>query len=892
MKTFLTSLICLLSVQEIFTQNCYEGNLNFDNQEQIDQFIIDYPDVDCINGYVFVNFDPDNFYGLVNILEINGYFSGYHTHFIGLENLQSIGIIELLTSPDFTALESLTTVSFVDLSEFFSCVGAIELTNQIVHYSGVIDLFNSNVPPILDVFNNLETVSTIDFWNVSGLTELHGFENLHTVGAIRFYGLNVTVLPDFNSLQFASSLEIEGCYNLMDLPNMGEVTELDLLRIADADITNFMPLLGLEAVYGEMRLTYLNNLDDCSGLDSLTTLGPGFHKIGHNPNLESLNGLESLQYIEDGLWITNNGPLDDISALDHIVSISGILDIDSNSELTTCDVEAICNLIANFPEHVAIDFNNTGCNSIDEVAETCGFSTVHGTVVGDLDSNGILNMGDVDVPYTKVFNQLNNAVAQSDYDGDYSAYLPGAFTTTLHAQVPFGFESSYESITTTNETASYYKNIFIHPTEADLHNLSVTVNSTTPPTVGFNSIYNVHVCNYGPQAEDITAMLDISNMPGTNVVNSNGGVVSGSTITWTATDLQPFHCITFQVNIHVGAEVELGTLYYAIATCDFTDAGIDDDYTIDNSYLLNETVVGSFDPNDKTVNCATVPSTEIENGDAVELEYTIRFQNTGTAPAQTVRITDFLEPQLDINSIQLLNTSHDCEMHFLDNNELEWLFSEINLPDSASNEPESHGFIHFRINTTEGLTINDTITNNCSIYFDFNEAVVTNTATTSFWQCADLPEPIVVLSDDELSTQVVGDVTYQWYWNDMALAGENGINLIAVQTGSYYVKLTYADGCSASSQPVYFTHISESLYLNAALSISPNPANESFLITSNASLNGMSYQLKDITGKICLNGTIKEKTQVECAGLLPGVYIVVVSNERGSPVAHARLILE
>jgi hypothetical protein len=51
------------------------------------------------------------------------------------------------------------------------------------------------------------------------------------------------------------------------------------------------------------------------------------------------------------------------------------------------------------------------------------------------------------------------------------------------------------------------------------------------------------------------------------------------------------------------------------------------------------------------------------------------------------------------------------------------------------NEPESHGFIHFRIKTIPGLGVADVVENSVAIYFDFNEPVITNTATTIFYEC-------------------------------------------------------------------------------------------------------------------------------------------------------------
>ena len=48
------------------------------------------------------------------------------------------------------------------------------------------------------------------------------------------------------------------------------------------------------------------------------------------------------------------------------------------------------------------------------------------------------------------------------------------------------------------------------------------------------------------------------------------------------------------------------------------------------------------------------------------------------------------------------------------------------LPDSASNEAASHGFVQFTISQKEDLPIGTEIYNEAAIFFDFNAPVITN----------------------------------------------------------------------------------------------------------------------------------------------------------------------
>ena len=106
--------------------------------------------------------------------------------------------------------------------------------------------------------------------------------------------------------------------------------------------------------------------------------------------------------------------------------------------------------------------------------------------------------------------------------------------------------------------------------------------------------------------------------------------------------------------------------------------------------------IGSFDPNDKLAfpKGALEPHYIEANTD---LEYIIRFQNTGTDTAFNVLIRDTLSSLLDITQIRPGASSHPYRIELLNERELLVFFDQVMLPDSNVNEPASHGFIKFRI---------------------------------------------------------------------------------------------------------------------------------------------------------------------------------------------------
>ncbi|MCC6459555.1 MAG: hypothetical protein IT260_03725 [Saprospiraceae bacterium] len=135
---------------------------------------------------------------------------------------------------------------------------------------------------------------------------------------------------------------------------------------------------------------------------------------------------------------------------------------------------------------------------------------------------------------------------------------------------------------------------------------------------------------------------------------------------------------------------------------------------------------GSFDPNDKQgfptgygASHYVLPGTE--------LEYLIRFQNTGTDTAFTVVIRDPLSTWLDPLTLRPGASSHPYTLRMGVENTLIFDFQNILLPDSNVNEAASHGFVQFRIHPRSDVALETDILNQAAIYFDFNDPVMTNT---------------------------------------------------------------------------------------------------------------------------------------------------------------------
>ncbi len=149
----------------------------------------------------------------------------------------------------------------------------------------------------------------------------------------------------------------------------------------------------------------------------------------------------------------------------------------------------------------------------------------------------------------------------------------------------------------------------------------------------------------------------------------------------------------------------------------------DADPFVSNQCIL---VTNSFDPNDKqALPTGFGPENNIFAN--TDLEYMIRFQNTGTDTAFRVILLDTLSALLDPATFRPGASSHPYRYELTENGVLRFTFQPIALPHSSVNEPGSNGFVTFRIAQKRDLPVGTRIENRAGIYFDFNLPVITNT---------------------------------------------------------------------------------------------------------------------------------------------------------------------
>jgi uncharacterized delta-60 repeat protein/uncharacterized repeat protein (TIGR01451 family) len=151
-----------------------------------------------------------------------------------------------------------------------------------------------------------------------------------------------------------------------------------------------------------------------------------------------------------------------------------------------------------------------------------------------------------------------------------------------------------------------------------------------------------------------------------------------------------------------------------------------DDQDEEVAITCNE-IRDSYDPNDKQTMPEGIGATN-RIAPGTELEYTIRFQNTGTDTAYTVKVVDTLDIALDAGSFTQGASSHSYTLNISGKNQavLAFNFYNINLPDSTTDKAGSNGLVSFRITVPSNTTLGTQIKNKAHIFFDYNSAIITN----------------------------------------------------------------------------------------------------------------------------------------------------------------------
>ncbi len=433
----------------------------------------------------------------------------------------------------------------------------------------------------------------------------------------------------------------------------------------------------------------------------------------------------------------------------------------------------------------------------------------------DNNNNGYKDVGEVNFPKGKfkyIVNNdgVNNIIISpvglcTVYDTGFTNSYDLSYEIDTEFLSNYSFANiSFNDVTIAGTGIQYYN--FPITITNNYNDLSVTLVPLGSPRPGFQYGNKIAYTNNGTQtiaSGTVTftkgAGVTISNVSESGIVSTTNG------FTFDFTNLLPFETRYITVDL-LTATIPTVTLGQLITNSASITVVANDVLPLNNSYLLHQIVMGSYDPNHKSEGYGDKIVYANFSADDY-LTYTIQFENTGTSYASFINLTDVLDAKLDENSIRMVDASHVYTLKRVGSN-LNWNFANIYLPPSVSGTDIGKGYVTFKIKPKPGYAIGDIIPNSANIYFDYNPVIVTNTCTTEFVSFLNneshafnglnyFPNPVknsLSINNSSLLTQVeitsvLGQKMITKNLNDL----QTEIDLSNLENGVYFVKVK-ADG--------------------------------------------------------------------------------------------------
>ena len=348
-------------------------------------------------------------------------------------------------------------------------------------------------------------------------------------------------------------------------------------------------------------------------------------------------------------------------------------------------------------------------------------SAVCGIIYFDKNENCAQDEDEQGIANQKVLLTPGNHVVFTDEEGRYEAYLPlGTFDIILEPSTNWS-QSCTERVTSqsfniTELGASFCGYDFGITATCPSPDLEVEA-AITAHRIGFKNLVALTYKNNG--TEDATNAqlvleLDPYCVPLASTIPWDSQ--EGQTLTWSMESVPVGTSQTIYITDSVSITTPIGQELSLQAKFKGEEEDCND---TNNTFKALEEAIGALDPNDILV----FPEGAIKKDEVIT--YKIRFQNVGNIPVSLVRIESTLPDEIDKYTFELGSASHSYRFE-QKGRDLFWEFPNINLPDSVHNEPESHGFVIFRVKPKAGLSTGTIIENSANIYFDNLEEVPTN----------------------------------------------------------------------------------------------------------------------------------------------------------------------
>lgn len=725
-------------------------SLNVSNLTNLTQLYCSYNDITTLDLTGLINLEILDYtyndlsnLNLVNLPRLTELYCANNS-------LQTLNVLNLTSLKTLNcAANQLTTLNLSGLTNLIS----LDFSYNNLTLADVGGL-SPNLKTLICISNNL---TTLDVSNLPNLETLNCYTNNLTA-------LDVSTLNNLKNLDIANNditaISINHLSQLESFNGSGnELTDLNIAGLnnlqtlycsnnllTSLDLTNHTALRYLDYsnnIIPNIDVNFLTNLQllGCAGTQS-TQLEVG--------NLLSLHTLYCHDNSLTTLDLNNNRFLNDLRCYDNQLEtlfIKNGRNEDNINFVNNPNLRYICadgsQLSALQTQLNSLGMNATVSNSYCTFTPGGNHNTITGITIFDDDNNGC-DVTDVVNPFVRL--NINDGTIDgatvTNINGTYNFYTgAGNYTISPNTENPTWFSFSPNSAdfnfaTDSNNIST--QNFCI--TAVGMHkDVEAIITQTEPARPGFDAKYKIVYKNKGNQMVSGTISLQFEDDK-TDLVLAAPPVDATleDSLIWNFVNLMPFENRSIELTLNLNAPTETPAINNGdILTFTVSLPVAGDEFPSDNQFTFNQTVVGSYDPNDiLCLEGENVSPTEIGN----YLHYIVNFENTGTFYAENVVVRlEIDDTMFDMNSLQLLNSSHASSTRILGNT-VEFVLEGINLSAATGTPPVGgHGDVLFKIKTKDNLVANDTVLQKAGIYFDYNFPIITNDAETTF---AQLSNPI------------------------------------------------------------------------------------------------------------------------------------------------------
>lgn len=351
-----------------FSQSCLPEGIIFYDQDDIDNFINEFPNCTEILGNVTIGKCTTE--GTIcNISEI--------TNLNGLSSLTAIGgNLSISKNEILSSLDGLNNLESIGGNLFFSQNPLIQNMDALANLStleGTLSISSGDNMLNVDSLANLNSLGGIRLYNNPILQNLDGLSNITSITTA---GIEVSLchsLPNLNPLENLTNFTGPIVINQNDLlESINGLSNISIPALAEIRIhdnpllMSIQALSGFEYISGDLRISSNESLTSLAGLHNLDSIGGDFIMFDNN-SLLTVDDLLNLTRVGESLTLSG-ASLANINGLSNLTQIGKDFTISNNVIPTLAGLQ---NLLS-----VGKDLKLNGCDSLTDISALSNLNTI------------------------------------------------------------------------------------------------------------------------------------------------------------------------------------------------------------------------------------------------------------------------------------------------------------------------------------------------------------------------------------------------------------------------------------------------------------------------------------------------------------------------------------